>query len=144
MASYKKTLGVLNKKYNANENTLEHIANIKDIKSAYSNNLLEKVAQDFLKKWFGKTRHQLSIFDKSSAYRLDIYKMAGELRNTINQIMDLLEKDMNVDSLDPLVMQVNKDMSSLRGLMRALHNIEPVVSKDTKSLDNVNLMEKYF
>lgn len=82
---------------------------------------LEVLAQAFLKKWLGKTWHQMSLFDKTSSYRLDIFKMAGEVRKDINLIMDSLEKEMNVDELTSLVNEVNKKMTSLRGLMRALH-----------------------
>jgi hypothetical protein len=83
---------------------------------------LNKVAQDFLKKWYGKTMHQLSLFDSTSSYRLDIYKMAGEIRKSLDQIMDLLEKGMDVDQLDPLIKSVNKEITSLRGMTRALQH----------------------
>lgn len=97
---------------------------------------MEKVAQDFLKKWFGKTRHQLSMFDKTSAYRLDIYKMCGEMRKIIDQIMDSLEKDMKVDDLEPMINQINRNMTSLRGFMRAIHYSDKTnYPETTKNVD---------
>lgn len=109
------------------------------------------LAQDFLRKWIGKSRHELSVFDKSSAYRLDIYKMAGELRKILNKIMNSLEKDMKVDELDTLIIQVNSNITQLRGLMRALHNSEPAPPKASKmpdpdnmgAFERMNLLEKY-
>jgi hypothetical protein len=86
---------------------------------------LEAIAQDFLKKWIGKARHQLSIFDKTSVYRLDIYKMAGEIRSILDQIMNSLEKGMNNDEIEPLIVQINRKIMALRGLMRALNNVAP-------------------
>lgn len=82
---------------------------------------MEKVSQDFLKKWVGKTMHQLSLFDKTSTHRLSCYRMAAELRKEINQIMDLLEKGLDEDKLDPVIKQANSKIISLRGMMRSLH-----------------------
>lgn len=81
---------------------------------------LEAVAQKFLKKWLGKTRHQI-FTNNSSPFRLDIFKTAKMIRQTIDEIMDSLEKDMNIAELDPLIMKVNRQMTTMRGLMRALH-----------------------
>jgi hypothetical protein len=86
---------------------------------------LEVVSQAFLKKWIGKTRHQMSLLDKTSAYRLDIYKMATELRSTLNKMMDSLEKDMNIQELSGFTAEINKQMVALRGLMRALNATRP-------------------
>lgn len=86
---------------------------------------MEKVAQDFLKKWVGKTMHQLSLFDKTSTHRLSSYKLAGELRKELDQIMDLLEKGLNEDELDPLIKHANSQIVALRGMMRSLHLAVP-------------------
>jgi hypothetical protein len=82
---------------------------------------IEKVAQDFLNKWVGKTVHQLSLFDKTSPHRLSIYRIAEELRQEINAIMDLLEKGLDEAQLDPLIKSVNTKMVSLRVMMRSLN-----------------------
>lgn len=81
---------------------------------------LEAVAQKFLKKWLGKARHQIFTGDTSS-YRLDIYQQSKDIRKIIDRIMDSLQKDMDVIKLDPLISQVSRQMTNLRGLMRALH-----------------------
>lgn len=100
---------------------LDNLTVEEDLAVNSSSEQLEKAAQDFLKKWFGKTRHNLSLFDKTSSYRLDCYKLADELRELINQIMNLLEKDLNIDALDPLIKEVNSKIISLRGMMRSLN-----------------------
>lgn len=82
---------------------------------------IEVLAQAFLKKWLGKTWHQMSLFDKTSAYRLDIFKMAGEIRVSLNQIMDSLEKGMDLEQLSSMTSEVHKKMTAMRGMMRALH-----------------------
>lgn len=121
---YRNVLAVLNQRYGVNGLTLTQIASLRDAKNPSTPPKvaqLEVTSQAFLKKWLGKTKHQLSLFDRTSSYRLDIYKMAEEVRKTLDQIMDSLEKDMNVDELDPMITEVNKKMTNLRGLMRALH-----------------------
>ena len=82
---------------------------------------LEKVAQDFLKKWIGKTRHQFSIFDQTSPFRLNSYKEAGEIREDLNTIMNSLEKGLDEETLNPLIKDINTRFITLRGLMTSLH-----------------------
>lgn len=133
IAEYGSLISSLNQSLQTSGTTLGEIAKQVEDKSkpavvkpaATASEQLEAVSQDFLKKWLGKTRHQLSMFDKTSAFRLDIYKMAGEIRKSIDKIMDSLEKGMNVDQLDPLVKEVNSQVLNLRGLMRAMHNLAP-------------------
>lgn len=90
---------------------------------------LEKVAQDFLKKWIGKTIHQFSLADPTSTHRLNCYKLAGELRVELNGIMNLLEKDLDADQLDPVISDANSKMIQLRGMMRSLHLSMPKNNK---------------
>lgn len=123
---YRNVLNLLNQRYGTSGATLSQIVSARDAQanvtpSKVASDQLEVTSQAFLKKWLGKTKHQLSLFDKSSSYRLDIYKMAEDLRKTLDQIMNLLEKDMNVSALDPLVSDGNRKMTTLRSLMRALY-----------------------
>lgn len=82
---------------------------------------LEKVAQDFLKKWIGKTTHQLSVFDQTSPFRLNCYKSADQIIEKINEVMDILEKGLDQERLDPLVREINREFVVLRGLMSSLY-----------------------
>jgi hypothetical protein len=102
---------------------------------------LESVAQAFLKKWVGKTLHKLNPFDKTSGARISIYDMADNTRTLLNQIMDSLEKGMNVDELGQLISETNKSMTSLRGLMRSLHLSNPT-PKDNKNMGFLDRMTK--
>lgn len=117
-------LANLNKVYSANATSLDQLLKLVIEKEKVANACaMEKLAQDFLKKWIGKTRHQY-ISNKTSAYRLDMYKMAESMREDINHIMDSLEKGLDLDVLDQLISQVNKNMLALRGIMRSLHYSE--------------------
>ena len=81
---------------------------------------LEVVSQAFVKKWLGKKRHQF-FSQNTSSYRLEIFEIAKSIRVELNKIMNILEKGLNVDQLDPLISQVNRQITSLRMLMRSLH-----------------------
>jgi hypothetical protein len=81
---------------------------------------LETVSQAFVKKWLGKKRHQF-FSQNTSSYRLEIFEIAKGIRIELNKIMNILEKGLSVDQLDPLISQVNKQITSLRMLMRSLH-----------------------
>lgn len=81
---------------------------------------LEVTAQAFLKKWLGKARHQV-LPKHTSSYRLEIFNLANDARVNINKIMDLLEKGLDVNQLSPLMMDVNRQMTALRLLVRSVH-----------------------
>ena len=72
---------------------------LKEIFEIINKSDLQVVAQSLMSKYFGKLQHQMSFFDKTSAIRLDIYNSAEEAKKIVNKIMDLLEKDMNVNEL---------------------------------------------
>lgn len=82
---------------------------------------MDKLAQDFIKKWIGKTRHQFSIFDQTSPFRLNSYKEAGAIREDLNEIMNSLEKGLDEETLTPLIKDINSRFITLRGLMSSLH-----------------------
>lgn len=81
---------------------------------------LEIVAQDLLKRWVGKTKHQINPFDKTSAMRLDVYKKTQETKVSLDKIMNSLEKDMEIATLQPLMQQVSNNITQIRNLMRGL------------------------
>lgn len=81
---------------------------------------MEIVAQQFLTKWVGKTRHQTNLFDKSSSARLDVYNKAEDCRKNINQIMNSLEKDLNIINLDNLINEVSKVILETSNLVDSL------------------------
>ena len=94
---------------------------------------LEVTAQAFLKKWIGKTRHQMKLFDNTSAPRLSVYKICNEARKTIDMVMNHLEKDLKTDQMDPLVKTMNAQLDGIRGLMVNLHHLRTVEKKQHKA-----------
>lgn len=84
--------------------------------TASSQDQLQAVAQGFL----GKLRHQFSPFDKTSAFRLDIYKMAAANRKLLDKIMDHLSVGLNAETLSPLMAEISANMSKTRALMNGL------------------------
>lgn len=94
---------------------------------------LEATAQAFLRKWVGKTRHQMSMFDNTSAPRLEVYKIAKEARKTIDMVMNHLEKDLKAEKMDPLVKTMNLQLDGIRGLMVNLHQLRTVEKKKHKA-----------
>ena len=77
---------------------------------------VEKTAQNFL----GKLKHQLSPFDKTSAFRLEIYKSAKHSRKLINDIMDLLQEDLNVDAISPIAKELGENILQCKSLVKDL------------------------
>lgn len=110
--------------------------------SSAASDQLEATAQAFLKKWIGKTRHQMSIFDDTSSQRLQIFDMAGEMRKTVNDIMDHLEKDIKVDVMVPLVDKANRQITTIRSLTRNLHNTHKPAPKGKKPPGFLDRMKK--
>jgi hypothetical protein len=84
---------------------------------------LESMAQAFLTKWLGKLKHHLSPFDKTSALRLDIFKVAEESRNILNDMMNSLEKTFDVEELVNKSNDLYNSLSSIRSLMKPLEDI---------------------
>ncbi len=84
--------------------------------TASSQDQLQAVAQGFL----GKLRHQISPFDKTSAFRLDIYKMAAANRKILDKIMDHLSTGLNAETLSPLMAEAGSNMLKIKTLMNGL------------------------
>lgn len=77
---------------------------------------LQVVAQNFLGKW----KHQLSPFDKTSAIRLDIYKLAGEARLNVDTIMNELEKGLNSEIISPHIVLVGQYLQLINAKIQVL------------------------
>lgn len=84
---------------------------------------LEATAQAFLKKWIGKTIHQMSPFDSTSNQRIQIFEIAEGMREQVDQIMDHLEKDLKVEEMEEMVGEVNRYMENIRQQMLNLHKL---------------------
>lgn len=77
---------------------------------------LQVVAQNFL----GKIRHQISPFDKTSAFRLDIYKMAANCRKITNSMLDSLQSNLDVDELQPLLDELADYLMRMKTLTQSI------------------------
>lgn len=82
---------------------------------------IEKTAQDFLKKWIGKTIHNINPFGKTSRYRLSCYNYADKIRVNINKIMDLLESRLDINKLEALISETNRSFIQLKGITHSLY-----------------------
>jgi hypothetical protein len=115
--------------------SLKEIWDAKMAKQKTSVAQLEIVAQTFVDKWLGKAKHQLSPFDKTSAFRLDIYNLTKESLKALDKIMDSLEKEMNVEQLGPMIAQLNSKLSNIRELIRGLESTLRGKSFDSPFID---------
>lgn len=130
---YKGVLQLLNTSLGTNGISLSEVAEQLN-KSKTASVQLEVVAQAFLQKWLGKTRHQL-LPGKSSGLRLQMFELAAKARKSIDAVMDLLEKGMSIEELGPAISEVSGYVNTIRSLMRSLHNTEKPPGKGQAPLE---------
>ena len=80
----------------------------------------EEGLQTQAQNWLGKVKHRISPFDRTSAQRLDIYRGAKEARKLTDQIMDHLEKTLNMDVVWPMAERLGKELLNIRTVMNNL------------------------
>lgn len=78
-----------------------------------------KVAQRFL----GKLRHQL-VPGATSGSRLEVYKLIDQIRKDLDEVMNLLQAGFEQEKLSIAINQVNREMASLRTMIRSLYYSE--------------------
>lgn len=113
---YKAVVASLAGKYNSTATSLQGLSIEREASSVHQ---LEVLSQTFLKKWWGKGKHQLSS-DETSSLRLGVYDQINETRKLLDQIMDLLEDGLDVKKLEPLISEVNVNMSKIKMTIRTL------------------------
>lgn len=131
---YKNMIDKLNQSLGTNGKSLAEISAQKT--KIASVDVMEKLAQDFLWKWLGKTRHGLSS-TITSGYRLDLFKNAEEVRENLNKMMDSLEKGMDLEELMTLASDVHRQFISMKGLTRALHAAMPKPKGKSQPLGSI-------
>jgi hypothetical protein len=119
--AYQDLLTKAKAQYQVQGNTLAEILNNKNNPAKKSADSLETVAQNVVDKWFGKMKHQLSPFDKTSAFRLDIYHIADNCMKVMDKVMDSLEKELNPQFLSTELGAMNKEIFKIKELMKALN-----------------------
>lgn len=115
LAAYNQLLFDINSHYGTSEKSLKEI-----FEAINKNNNIEVTAQNFLSKYFGKLRHQMSLSDKTSAIRLDIRKIAESCKEDVDKIMNILEKNMDVKELTLLFSNLNKSLFNILQYQSAL------------------------
>lgn len=68
----------------------------------------------------GKIRHQL-IPGATSGSRLEIFNLIETLRQDLDKVMNLLEEGFDQEKLSLAIVQVNRQMTALRTMIRALY-----------------------
>lgn len=119
LIAYNQLLLDINSRYKISGSSLKELF---EIINKTNKSDIEIVAQSLISKYFGKLRHQMSLFDKTSAIRLDIYKAAGDAKKIINKIMDILEKDMNINELALLFSKVSELLYTITQYQLALNS----------------------
>jgi len=71
----------------------------------------------------GRVRHQL-LPGATSGQRLEIYNLITQVRKDLDAVMNLLEKGFDQEQLTMSVNQVNRGMTTLRTMIRALYHSE--------------------
>lgn len=98
--------------------SLANISALSPKSAAVMQDQLQIVAQNILGKW----KHKISPFDKTSAFRLDIYKVASEARKKTDQILDHLEQGLTPEALEPLLNELGNYLIQIRGAINMLNS----------------------
>lgn len=91
----------------------------------------------FLTKWLGKLKHKVSPFDKTSALRLDIYRLIGETRTLVDHMMNDLEKDLDLDAFQRSMTDIMEKVASMQELMT------PLISTIKEKMLDPDFMKKF-
>lgn len=84
----------------------------------------KKEAQEF-RGFLGKTRHQL-LPGATSGSRLEIYNLIEQVKTDMDNLMDLLEDGFERDKIQKLIVQINRQMSAIRTMVRSLfYSVRP-------------------
>lgn len=110
---------------------------IVEVKEANAIDQMETVAQAFVQKWLGKTRHQI-LPGRSSGLRIQLFDLTTEMRKNINSTMDSLEKGFDMMDLGIKISEVTTSINRARSLMRSLHSTEkPIKGKSDGFLGEI-------
>jgi len=86
---------------------------------ATANDHLQSVAQNFL----GKLKHNISPFDKTSAIRLDVYKIGAESRKIADKIMNQLQSGLDAKEIESLAKELGSNLMKMKVIMTNLTSI---------------------
>lgn len=115
-ALYAKALAEVNAELGYNEDSFEKIL-LRLSQDPTKAELLGKTAQ---LKHLRKLRHQV-IPGATSRTRLEIYSFIDQIKHDLDRVMNLLEEGFDQEQLTTAVLQVNRQMTTLRTMMRSLY-----------------------
>jgi hypothetical protein len=99
-----------------------------------ASNQIEIVAQDFIKKWVGKTRHNILPGDTSD-YRVNIFDMVKEIRDDVDQFMNLAEsRKTEIDQYDEQARKIADGIRKMDAHMIKLYRLYFRVPKEMQGL----------
>ena len=122
---YRKALTNLNQELGTNGISFKDVAKQLTQKAAQP-----KVVEAQLGRWIGKSRHQL-IPGATSGPRVEVYNFISQIKKDLNTVMDLLEKGFDEVAITAALAQVNREMISLRTMMRSLYYSEKPEEQST-------------
>lgn len=118
--TYSKALKDTNAELGTSGTTFQEIANQVGMQET---NPPEATKQAQLGRGLSRMRHQL-LPGATSGQRLEIYNLITQTKKDLNEVMDLLEGGFDQNKLTVAVNQVNRGMTTLRTMIRALHHFE--------------------
>jgi len=102
---------------------------------------LETLADNMLSKWINKTKHRLSPTNRTSALRLEIFESASRVKDLIDDMMNSLEKSLNVSELEVFFKTLVEEITLMDKVMKPLELFTKGVNLDNefmKSLEQGN------
>ncbi len=109
---YNGILTKLNKEHNTSAKTFEEFFK--------NNSNLDIIASNVVSRWFGKTKHKINPFDKTSPLRLDISKNSEDMRDLLNDLMNNLEKELNLVDINILMKSLYTKLNNIKTLIKPL------------------------
>lgn len=122
---YQRAVANLNQELSTNGVSFKDIAKQLTQKAAQP-----KVVEAQLGRWVGKGRHQL-IPGATSGPRIEVYNFITQIKKDLNVVMDLLEKGFDEVAITTAIGQVNREMITLRTMMRSLYYSEKPEEQST-------------
>lgn len=84
---------------------------------------LNTVASNFLSRWLQKQKHKISPFDRTSGNRIDIALASESCRETLDQLMDTLEDQLDQNTVGSGILELLEKIKTLKIKMAPFHSL---------------------
>lgn len=81
---------------------------------------LNVIAQSFIKKWLGKTKHKINPWDKTSSLRLVAYDESEKMNDILDEMMNSLQKEFDLNYLSNNMQTLFDSFSIIRKVVDTL------------------------